>query len=232
MASVNQVPPRKVARPPLAQPRAAQPRAAQLQMAGRHAARAPQRASAISNAGWHARARRLPSPNADSRPAGTAIELIVIHNISLPPGQFGGTHVARLFTNRLDPAGHPFFAQIAGLRVSAHFLIARSGELTQFVSTARRAWHAGTSSWRGRTHCNDFSVGIELEGADAVPYTAVQYRRLASLARTLRLRHPGLLGVAGHSEVAPDRKTDPGAAFDWARFMRESGLPQGFRSLA
>lgn len=192
--------------------------------------RAP-RAAAISAAGWHRRARRVSSPNADQRPAECTVGLILIHNISLPPGQFGGPHVARLFTNRLDPAAHPFFARIAGLRVSAHFLIARSGALTQFVSTARRAWHAGASSWRGRTHCNDFSVGIELEGADDLPYTARQYRRLASLARHLCRRYPGIYGVAGHSEVAPGRKTDPGPAFDWQRFMRESGLRQGFRSL-
>lgn len=195
------------------------------------AARPPQRSLAISAAGWHARAHRIPSPNADDRPVAASVELIVIHNISLPPGQFGGPHVARLFTNRLDAAAHPFFAHIAGLRVSAHFYIARSGALTQFVSTERRAWHAGASAWRGRVRCNDFSVGIELEGADTVSYTARQYQRLATLARHLCTRHPGICGVAGHDEVAPGRKTDPGPAFDWQRFMQESGLPQGFRSL-
>lgn len=195
------------------------------------ATRRPKRAVAISAAGWHARARRVPSPNADERPADGGVELIVIHNISLPPGQFGGPHVARLFTNRLDAAAHPYFAQIAGLRVSAHFFIARSGALTQFVRTARRAWHAGASAWRGRARCNDFSIGIEIEGADHLPYTARQYRRLATLARQLCARHPGICGVAGHDEVAPGRKTDPGPAFDWQRFMRESGLPQGFRGL-
>ena len=195
-------------------------------------ARRPQTAAAISMAGWHARARRVPSPNADERPAGTGVELIVIHSISLPPGQFGGPHVTQLFTNRLDAAAHPFFAEIAGLRASAHFFISRSGALTQFVSTPRRAWHAGASAWRGRTRCNDFSIGIELEGTGDVHYTVRQYRRLATLARQLCVRHPGICGVAGHDEVAPGRKTDPGPAFDWRRFMRESGLPQRFRDLA
>ena len=186
---------------------------------------------AINRTGWHARARRVASPNVDDRPGGAAIELIVIHNISLPPGQFGGRAVEHLFTNRLSADAHPYFAQIAHLRVSAHFFITRDGRLTQFTSTNRRAWHAGVSRWRGRDRCNDFSVGIELEGTDQRPYTAKQYARLARLIRALVRRYPAIRGVAGHADIAPGRKTDPGPAFDWARLTAESGLPQGFRTL-
>lgn len=144
------------------------------------------------------------------------MSLVVIHGISLPPGSFGGDEVERLFTNRLDPAGHPFYAGIATLRVSAHFLIRRDGELVQFVSCNDRAWHAGVSSWHGRARCNDFSVGIELEGTDTRPYERAQYRRLAELLRALACRYP-LTAAVGHSDVAPGRKTDPGPAFDWRR---------------
>jgi AmpD protein len=186
----------------------------------------------ISDAGWHGRARHVPSVNWDARPASTAVQLIVIHNISLPPGNFGGDAVERLFTNRLDPDAHPYFAGIAHMKVSAHFLVSRAGVLTQFVSANHRAWHAGVSEWRTRRRCNDFSVGIELEGTDRQAYTARQYRCLGALARTLVKRYPSIAGVAGHSEIAPGRKTDPGPAFDWGRFMRESGLPQGFRKLS
>lgn len=186
---------------------------------------------AISDDGWHVRAARIASPNADARPRNACVELVVIHNISLPPGRFGGRAVFELFTNRLNASAHPYFADIAARRVSTHFFIARTGVLTQFVSTRRRAWHAGASIWRGQARCNDFSVGIELEGTDDRPYTAMQYRRLAAVSRALVARHPSIEGVAGHNEVAPGRKTDPGATFDWNRFMAQSGLPHRFRKL-
>ena len=185
----------------------------------------------ISEAGWYGPARRVASANADGRPTNAVVELIVIHNISLPPGRFGGDSVERLFTNRLDPESHPYFADIASMRVSAHFLVSRTGALTQFVRTTCRAWHAGASEWRGRTRCNDYSVGIELEGTDDQAFTGKQYLRLGALARALVRRHPSIVGVAGHCEIAPGRKTDPGPAFDWRRFMVQSGLPQGFRNL-
>jgi AmpD protein len=171
---------------------------------------------ALDRRGRLSSAQRIPSPNHDARPADTAITLIVVHAISLPPGRFGGDDIARLFTNRLDPAAHPSYPAIAPLRVSAHFLIRRDGAVIQFVDCAKRAWHAGVSSWRGRLRCNDFSIGIELEGTDTRPYTARQYARLARLVRALRQRYP-IADVVGHSDVAPGRKTDPGAAFDWTR---------------
>jgi len=145
--------------------------------------------------------------------------LIVIHNISLPPGRFGGSGIVDLFLNHLDPAAHPYYAGIAQLRVSAHFLIRRDGELIQFVACAQRAWHAGVSCWRGRERCNDFSLGIELEGSDEKPFEDAQYARLAALVRVLRGRYP-IADIAGHSDIAPDRKTDPGPYFDWQRFHR------------
>ena len=166
-----------------------------------------------------AQARQIPSPNHDARPAGTNVTLVVVHAISLPPGQFGGDGIERLFTNRLDPGAHPYFATVATLKVSSHFLIRRDGALVQFVSCADRAWHAGVSAWNGRRRCNDFSVGIELEGTDENPYTAAQYAMLARLAKALRRRYP-IADVVGHSDIAPGRKTDPGPAFDWARFRR------------
>lgn len=162
-------------------------------------------------------ARFISSPNCDERPAGCAIELVVIHHISLPPGEFGGPGIAELFTNRLDPAAHPYYATIAGRKVSAHFLVRRDGELLQFVPCGKRAWHAGESSWQGRTRCNDFSIGIELEGTDEAPFTDAQYERLAALTRALQPRYP-IRGIAGHSDVAPGRKSDPGPSFDWARY--------------
>lgn len=174
---------------------------------------------AIDAAGRAAPARQVRSPNRDARPPGTAVTLLVVHGISLPPGEFGGDGILQLFTNRLDPRGHPYYAAIADMRVSAHFLIRRDGELVQFVGCNERAWHAGESRWKGRTHCNDFSVGIELEGADDVPYAAAQYTMLARLVRALRRAYP-IADVAGHSDVAPGRKTDPGPAFDWARLRR------------
>lgn len=182
------------------------------------------RAMDIDAEGWVDQARRLPSPNCDERPRSTEVELLVIHNISLPPGRFGGDGVVELFTNRLDPAAHPYFAGLQGLRVSAHFFIRRDGELIQFVSCAQRAWHAGASRWEGREHCNDFSIGVELEGTDSQPYTEAQYRRLGELIRTLRRRYP-LRAMVGHADIAPGRKTDPGEGFDWtrARAMFEEG---------
>lgn len=175
--------------------------------------------------------RFIPSPNHDERPAGGAIDLVVIHYVSLPPGEFGGTGIVDLFTNRLRPDAHPSYARIAGLRVSAHFLIRRGGNLIQFVPCAKRAWHAGESSWKGRTRCNDFSIGIELEGTGEVPFTAAQYRRLAALTRALQARYP-IRDIAGHSDVAPGRKTDPGPHFDWARYralLKNKAEPQRTR---
>jgi AmpD protein len=167
--------------------------------------------------GWSAGARRLPSPNFDMRPPGTAIDLLVIHNISLPPGQFGGPYIASLFTNTLDHDAHPYFEQLRPLRVSAHFLITRAGELLQFVSADARAWHAGVSLFDGRERCNDFSIGIELEGSDFVPFEPAQYRCLATLTQALMRRYP-LVSVLGHEHIAPGRKTDPGPCFDWAAY--------------
>ena len=173
----------------------------------------------VDRAGIVRAAAQVPSPNSDERPEGVAITLLVIHSISLPPGRFGGPAITALFTNRLDPSAHPYFATVAQLRVSAHFLIGRDGTLTQFVSCARRAWHAGASSWHNRDQCNDFSVGVELEGTDDVPYNAAQYTVLARLTRALRRRYP-IVDIVGHSEIAQGRKTDPGPAFDWARYRR------------
>jgi len=169
--------------------------------------------------GWLNAARHIASPNANSRPQGAAIELVVIHNISLPPGEFGGGFIEALFTNQLDPRAHPYFEEIAHLEVSAHFLIRRTGELLQFVSTDERAWHAGVSDWCGRKNCNDFSIGIELEGTDDIVYTDAQYDRLAALIAFLRGAYPNIAADAmvGHCDIAPERKTDPGEAFDWAR---------------
>jgi AmpD protein len=162
-------------------------------------------------------AKYFASPNCDERPAGCAIALLVIHHISVPPGEFGGPGIVAFFLNRLDPAAHPDYAPIAGLKVSAHFLIRRDGELIQFVPCSKRAWHAGESLWRGRARCNDFSVGIELEGTGEVPYTDAQYDRLAALTRALQSRY-GIADITGHSEIAPGRKHDPGPSFDWKRY--------------
>jgi AmpD protein len=179
--------------------------------------------------GWLAGARRVPSPHSDARPQGATVSLVVVHNISLPPGEFGGDGVERLFTNRLDPAAHPYYATIAHLRVSAHFFVRRDGGVVQFVPCGMRAWHAGVSSWRGRERCNDFSVGIELEGTDTRPFTVRQYHRLARLVRALQ-RHYPIEHVTGHSDIAPGRKTDPGPAFEWRRLASLLGLPARMRS--
>lgn len=165
----------------------------------------------------------VPSPNCDERPAG-AIELLVIHNISLPPGEFGGDDVLRLFTNSLDAQAHPYYRHIAGLRVSAHFFVRRDGRIVQFVPCLKRAWHAGESCWQGRSRCNDFSIGIELEGSDTIPFAATQYVALHRLTTALREIYP-TCGIAGHSDIAPQRKTDPGSCFDWARYL--TGLSGG-----
>ena len=157
------------------------------------------------------------SPNCDDRPPGE-IKLLVIHNISLPPDEFGGDGVQRLFTNTLDAAAHPYYATIAGLKVSAHFFVNRQGHIIQFVSCLKRAWHAGESCWQGATCCNDFSIGIELEGSDIVPFTDAQYKSLGSLTAALRAAYP-IRGIAGHSDISPQRKTDPGPYFDWARYL-------------
>lgn len=179
--------------------------------------RRPEAGWHLSEDGWVSAARAVVSPNCNDRPQGLPVELLVIHNISLPPGEFGGSGVEALFTNHLDPSAHPFYAGIAHLRVSAHFFIRRDGELVQFVPVFRRAWHAGVSSWQGREGCNDFSLGIELEGTDFEPFTDRQYDVLAALTRLLQGHFP-LSGIAGHSEIAPGRKTDPGPHFDWARY--------------
>ncbi|HTQ77060.1 MAG TPA: 1,6-anhydro-N-acetylmuramyl-L-alanine amidase AmpD [Burkholderiales bacterium] len=168
--------------------------------------------------GWLPGARRVPSPNCDRRPPGTAVSLLLVHAISLPRGAYGGDAIERLFTNRLEAASHPGFAELAGLRVSSHFLIRRDGALLQFVPLAARAWHAGASRWRGRARCNDFSIGVELEGTDDGPFEHAQYLGLAQLARQLRARLP-IRQFAAHSDVAPGRKTDPGTRFDWRRLL-------------
>jgi AmpD protein len=180
---------------------------------------APRRHLSIDERGYANLARQVRSPNRDARPDGTIVSLIVVHGISLPPGEFGGEGILRLFTNKLDAGGHPYFATISYLRVSAHFLIRRDGELIQFVGCRDRAWHAGVSTWKGRERCNDFSIGIELEGTDTTPYAPAQYTMLARLIRALKRACP-IEGIAGHSDIAPGRKTDPGAAFDWARLHR------------
>jgi len=162
--------------------------------------------------------RVVDSPNQDERPAGTEVSLALIHCISLPPGEYGGDAIERLFTNRLHPEAHPYFREIYTLKVSSHFLVRRDGELLQFVPVHKCAWHAGASSWRGRSRCNDFSVGVELEGAEEAPFAPAQYLRLQKLIRALRTALP-LRDVAAHSDVAPGRKTDPGARFDWPRLL-------------
>ena len=170
----------------------------------------------LDDAGWLLAARHLSSPNCDARPEGTAIELVVIHNISLPPGVFDGDAVIDLFTNRLDWDAHPYYQGIRGLKVSAHFFIRRDGNLIQFVPCSLRAWHAGASNWQGRERCNDFSIGIELEGTDDQPFTEAQYATLIPLLATLKAAYP-IQAVVGHNDIAPGRKTDPGPHFAWQR---------------
>ncbi len=168
-------------------------------------------------------ARYLPSPNCDRRPPGSVVSLLVLHSISLPPGKFGGDAIERLFTNRLEAGAHPYFRDLVQLRVSAHFLVRRDGALQQFVPVHLRAWHAGRSLWRAAERCNDYSIGVELEGTEDARFTDAQYRCVIPLARALSGQWP-LRACAAHSDVAPGRKTDPGAHFDWARFL--AGLAQ------
>jgi AmpD protein len=168
--------------------------------------------------GWLEGARHVVSPNRDARPRGELVSLLVVHAISLPPGEYGGPAIEDLFNNCLDCDAHPWYAQLRGLRVSAHFLVRRDGEVVQFVETGARAWHAGASRWRGRERCNDFSIGVELEGTDDTRFADVQYAALCELLRALRARLP-LTDLAAHSDLAPLRKTDPGAQFDWPRLL-------------
>jgi len=183
---------------------------------------------ALDRHGWlaaHPDVILRPSPNFDRRPHAAAPSLLVIHNISLPPGAFGGAEVVDFFLNRLDYASHPWLERLKGMTVSAHFFVRRPGQIVQLVSTAQRAWHAGVSSFEGRERCNDFSIGIELEGTDTAPYTDAQYQALGGLSRTLRDRYP-LRAVRGHEHIAPGRKTDPGPTFDWNRLARDAGWPR------
>jgi N-acetyl-anhydromuramoyl-L-alanine amidase len=174
----------------------------------------------MNTEGWVAGARRVLSPNCDKRPPDSDVTLLVLHSISLPPGEYGGDAIERLFTNRLDPAKHASFSDLAGLRVSSHFLVRRDGALIQFVPLQQRAWHAGVSNWRGRERCNDYSIGVELEGTDDSAFADAQYNRLAKLGRALCAVLP-IRDLAAHSDIAPGRKTDPGTQFDWARLLSE-----------
>jgi len=177
----------------------------------------------IDGSGWMMPARHCYSPNFSARPEGVAVSLLVVHNISLPPGQFGNGWIERFFCNRLEPDTHPYFATIASLQVSSHVLITRAGELVQFVSFNDRAWHAGRSSFDGVDECNDYSIGVELEGTDTLAYTEAQYQVLAQLTRALLAHFPALntKRIAGHCDIAPGRKTDPGAAFDWDKYYAQ-----------
>jgi len=176
--------------------------------------------------------RYVPSPNCDDRPAGAGIDVLVIHSISLPPGQFGGPGIEQLFCNRLDPEAHPYYREIHKLEVSAHLLIRRDGAIYQFVPLHRRAWHAGQSCCEGRTRVNDFSIGIELEGADDVPFEDVQYRALGDLTQTLMRVYPAITPtrIYGHADISPGRKTDPGPYFDWTRYRSDCDV--AFAALA
>lgn len=176
----------------------------------------------VNTAGFVSQAKQVASPNFDMRPT-DEISLIVIHNISLPPNQFGGNGIVELFTNGLNPDEHPYYAQIHTQKVSAHFLIRRDGELMQFVSCLHRAWHAGLSNWQGRERCNDFSIGIELEGSDFEAFESAQYVTLNALIRCLKKSYP-IQAVTGHSDIAPNRKTDPGPFFDWAKIETNSQI--------
>ena len=175
--------------------------------------------------GWYRFARRCDSPNFGPRPAGAQVDLVVVHSISLPPGVYGGDEVRQLFTNTLDWDAHPYFKQIEGMQVSAHFFIRRDGALWQFVSCDDRAWHAGPSEWRGRSNCNDDSVGIELEGLEGESFEPAQYEALAAVAAALAQHYP-IRHVAGHEHIAPGRKKDPGAQFEWATLRNELGWPE------
>ncbi|GAC1530923.1 MAG: 1,6-anhydro-N-acetylmuramyl-L-alanine amidase AmpD [Ramlibacter sp.] len=173
--------------------------------------------------GWYRFARRLDSPNFGPRPEAAVVDLVVVHSISLPPGQYGGDQVQALFTNTLDWSAHPYFRQIEGMQVSAHFFVRRDGQLWQFVSCEQRAWHAGASRWQGRDNCNDFSIGIELEGLEGGSFEDEQYEALAGLCAALAQRY-ALRSIVGHEHIAPGRKQDPGPGFDWPRLQRSVGL--------
>lgn len=177
--------------------------------------------------GWYRHARRLASPNFGPRPEGACVDLLVMHSISLPPGDYGGTAVLELFCNALDWEAHPYYATIRDIKVSAHFFVRRNGELWQLVSCDDRAWHAGKSAYRGRTDCNDDSIGIELEGVEGEPFVPAQYECLEALAAALASRYP-IAHVAGHEHIAPGRKGDPGAGFDWAAFQCRMAWPDRF----
>lgn len=182
----------------------------------------------INSDGWCEQARKVPSPHYNERPVAGDISLLVVHNISLPPGEFGGPWIDDLFLGRLDPAAHPYFAEIGQLRVSAHCLIRRDGEVVQYVPFHLRAWHAGVSSFAGREACNDFSIGIELEGTDTQPFTEQQYRVLAALTQVLMARFPAITPerLTGHSDIAPGRKSDPGPCFDWCEYRHRLHLDE------
>lgn len=186
----------------------------------------PRKAARLDRHGWIANpsVRRAPSPNCDARPAGAQVSLLVLHNISLPPGRFGGPYIEGLFTNTLDYTADAWFDRLRGLHVSAHFVIRRDGLVVQFASTESRAWHAGVSRHAGRERCNDFSIGIELEGTDELPFTSAQYLALGWLTPALRARYP-LAAVRGHEHIAPGRKTDPGPCFNWRRFAVDTNWP-------
>jgi N-acetyl-anhydromuramoyl-L-alanine amidase len=181
-------------------------------------------ASALWQAGWYAFARKLASTNFGPRPPGAVIDLVVVHSISLPPGQYGGDQVQRLFSNTLDWNAHPYFKTIEGLAVSAHFYIRRNGDLWQFVSCEQRAWHAGASHYRGRSECNDDSIGIELEGVEGGPFETAQYEALSGLCAAIAQQYP-IEHIAGHEHIAPGRKSDPGAGFDWGRLRGSLAWP-------
>ena len=183
----------------------------------------------IDAAGLLDTAQFIASPNCDERPVDTDISLLVIHNISLPPDEFGGDGVIELFTNRIDPNAHPYYQSLQGLKVSAHFFIRRDGTAIQFVSCWKRAWHAGVSSWQGKDRCNDYSIGIELEGSDTTAFTDAQYTALIALTQYLCNRYP-IKDIAGHSDIAPDRKTDPGPHFDWKKYATGIGNAEYFKT--
>jgi AmpD protein len=174
----------------------------------------------IDEHGWCSQVRQVPSPNYNERPLGESIDLLVIHNISLPAGLFGLGHIEHLFLNQLDCVSHPSFASLQGVEVSSHFFIDRAGEITQFVATTARAWHAGVSEFRGRSACNAFSIGIELEGTDETAFTDLQYQSLVQITHAIQGRHP-IAHIVGHSDIAPGRKTDPGPHFDWGRYQQD-----------
>jgi AmpD protein len=183
-----------------------------------------ERDNTLWRSGWYRFARAMPSPNFGSRPPGTVVDLIVVHAISLPPGQYGGPEVQQLFSNTLDWNAHPYFETIRGLEVSAHFYIQRNGELWQFVDCGARAWHAGRSHYLGRDNCNDHSIGIELEGIDGGLFETAQYETLSSLCASLAAQH-NIQHIAGHEHIAPNRKADPGEGFDWTFLQQSLGWP-------